>query len=480
MTSQDGRWDAGAFSLVAVGLGLFAAVIIPGQTAGLNVTLTAVGLGGAAAWARRDDLDGWSFAYGGLAVLLATMFAVHSSEWVLGVSLIVAGGLGVIALTGATSWTGILLKPPKMLTTLHRGMRYAFAPLWRRLGEGRARSLEPAVRGIFLTIFLVGVFGGLFVSADQAFARIAEDALIPEWDLGLMPARVIVGLLVVALAGAYMLVPAEGPPSGAARTPYHDGLGRIELVMALGTLNLLFAGFVAVQMAVLFGGRSHVLRTAGLSYAEYARQGFFQLVLVAVLTLGVIATTLWMYGRREASDRRILQGLLGGLCGMTLVILVSASVRLSLYEETYGFTRLRLAVHTTIVWLAILFVLILIAGAMWKGGWLPRTVALSTAFVMLGLNLTSPDAFIAERNVARFEETGEIDAYYASTLGAEAVPALLELPEPERTCAVGPIAWRLDRRSHSWISFNLAELRARELLSTAIVPHDAPASCYTS
>ncbi|MQA99089.1 MAG: DUF4173 domain-containing protein [Actinobacteria bacterium] len=464
----------------AIPVAVLAAAILPGATAGLNVVVVAVALGSVAAWARREDLNGWSYVSGGSAVLLAAMFAVHTSEWVLTVDLIVAGGLGVVALSRATSWTGVLIRPPAMLLTLHRGLGHTLGPLTAPLRPGQGRSLEPAVRGAFLALFLVSLFGGLFVSADPAFGRIAHDVLLPDWDLSLLPARVMVGCIVLALAGAYVLVPVEGPTT-VTGTHRGRGIGRIELAIALGALDLLFIAFVTFQIAVLFGGRGYVLSTAGLTYAEYARQGFFQLVAVAALALGVIAATLWLRDSDEPADRTLVRGLLGILCVGTLVVLASAFIRLTVYEEAYGFTRLRLAVHATIVWLAILFVLVMVAGAIWDGRWLPRAVVLSALAVLLPLNLLSPDAFVAERNLVRYEATGRFDAGYAATLGAEAVPVLLRLPEPLRACAVEPIRARLARRPSSWISFNLAEARARDALAHQEVDGSGgsiPASCY--
>lgn len=462
--SPEGRAREGRFSLGAIPVAVLAAAILPGMTAGLNVAVVSLALGSVVAWVRRDDLSSWSYVLGGGAASLAAMFAVHTSGWVLTVDLIAAGGLGVLALSRTTSWAGVLIRPPAMLLTLHRGLGHALGPLAGRFLERPRRSFEPAVRGGFLALFLVSLFGGLFVSADPAFGRIAHNVLVPDWDLGLLPARVIVGCAVLALAGAYVLVPVEGRMT-VTGTHRGRGIGRVELAIALGALDLLFIAFVTFQIAVLFGGRGYVLSTAGLTYAEYARQGFFQLVAVAALALGVIAATLWLGERDEPADRTLLKGLLGILCGGTLVVLASAFVRLTVYEEAYGFTRLRLAVHATIVWLAVLFALVMVAGAIWDGRWLPRAVVLSGLAVLLPLNLLSPDAFIVERNLVRYEATGHFDARYASTLGAEAVPALLRLPEPLRACAVEPIRARLSRRPSSWISFNLAEAHARDALA---------------
>ena len=74
-------------------------------------------------------------------------------------------------------------------------------------------------------------------------------------------------------------------PPRPARAPAKVALGRLEWALPLGALVVLFAGFVALQLTTLFGGERHVLETAGLTYAEYARSGFAQLLAVAALTL---------------------------------------------------------------------------------------------------------------------------------------------------------------------------------------------------
>ncbi|MGW4336896.1 DUF4153 domain-containing protein [Rhodococcus koreensis] len=74
---------------------------------------------------------------------------------------------------------------------------------------------------------------------------------------------------------------------------------------------------------------------------------------------------------------------------------------MSLYERQYGYTRLRV----TVLWLGVVFVLLV--GAI------------------------DPDAYVARKNVERFEDTGRIDVSYLGSLAVDAVSALDRLPEPE-------------------------------------------------
>jgi uncharacterized protein DUF4153 len=244
-------------------------------------------------------------------------------------------------------------------------------------------------------------------------------------------------------------------------------LGRTEWLTALTLLDLLFVGFVLVQVSVLFGGHRYVLATEGVTYAEYARQGFFQLLAVGALTLAVIAAAV-RWARREGSrDTLVLRLLLGALSVLTLVILASALRRLSLYEDAYGLTQLRFSVHATILWMAGIFLLLLVAGATMRTSWLPRVSVIFTALGILMFTLVNPDGVVAEHNVRRFQETGALDLGYLSSLGADAVPALAALPPQARCWALRPFAERL-LPSDPFLGWNVARERARAILGDGI------------
>jgi len=441
-----------------------AAATLPGRPLGIGVVVVGVGVAIAVSLWRPRILRAETAALGLLSLGLVGMTAIRSAEWLLTVDLLAAAALGSLSVTGGVTWAEVLRAP---LTVLGR-IVVAVPFLARHLaGLGRPlRRLSPALRGGVLGVGLLIVFGGLFAAADPAFSHLIGQVPVPDWNLSLLPARILVfgsvllGVVSLAAAGSrYLAVEARAVSS-------RGGLGRTEWAVALGLLDLLFAAFVAVQVAVLFGGRDHVLRTAGLTYAEYARQGFFQLVAVAVLTLAVVAGAVRWSRLHRLSDRRLLQGLLGLLCGMTLVVLISALRRLLLYEDAFGFTRLRVSVHATILWLAALFVLVLVAGVRWKGRWLPRSSVYLTAIALLVFSLADPDRLVAEQNVQRYRAMGEIDLAYVAGLSADAVPALSDLPPPLRDCALASHA-ALVSDQDDVLGWNLARERARRTLTAS-------------
>lgn len=336
----------------------------------------------------------------------------------------------------------------------------ATVALFAAIRPRRLRPALPAARGLALGLALALVFGGLFASADRAFAQLTGEVLTPDVDLGLLPVRVGAFVVAGAVAGGLALVALAGPR--ATRPRREEGRHRGEWVVALLVLDGLFAVFVAVQVHVLFGGHDHVLETAGLTYAEYARQGFGQLLAVSALTLGVVAAA----ARSEVSHGgRPTAGelLLGLLCLLTLAVIVSALRRLGLYEDAFGFTVLRVTAQAIALWIGALLVAVLVVGSLRRRSLLPRTAAGVTAAALLALTLVNPEGLVAERNVERLRETGRIDLPYLAGLSADAVPALARLDPRRANCVLGAPAAELAGDDGAF-ALNASRERARQEL----------------
>jgi hypothetical protein len=294
----------------------------------------------------------------------------------------------------------------------------------------------------------------LFASADPAFARLVGN-LVPALNAGEFVARVVVFGIVLAfvLFGAYVV--RFAPQLDAMAPPAMRPVQRWEWALPLGVLDALFIAFVVVQATVLFGGHAHVLETEGLTYAEYARQGFWQLLWVSGLTLLVLSGVVRVAGRTTAADRRLLRVLVGTLCATSVVVVISAIHRMWLYQQAYGFSTERLMVITIELWLGAVFVLIAVAGIWMTARWLPRAVLMAGAVALLGLAAMNPERLIAERNIDRYEQIGLLDTDYLLSLSPDIEPALQRLPEEVRQCA----RYR-DDEPDAWYEFNLSRSRA--------------------
>jgi hypothetical protein len=209
---------------------------------------------------------------------------------------------------------------------------------------------------------------------------------------------------------------------------------------------------------VIFGGHDYLQRTTGLTYAEYVRQGFGQLTVATALTLLVIWAAARKAPRASAADRTWLRVSFGLLGLQTLVVVASALYRMHLYQEAYGFTRLRLLVDVFEGWLGLLVLAVMAAGLTLRAPWLPRFAVVTGAVGLLGLAAINPDAWIAERNLERYAESGRVDWAYLRDLSDDAVPTLVALPQDIEACA---LAGR-DRKRDDWLEWNLGRVRAAD------------------
>jgi hypothetical protein len=459
----------------AAAVGVTAAVAVPLDRPGLGwfvvALVAAVAMVPVVRQARRTDptSDTWRAAatdgaWALAAVGLAGVVVVRDAPWLAALCLLAAAAAASIAVAGryfrsiAFAAIAVPLAGVRALPWVVRALRQAR----RGAGERGARTATSAAAGLCL----LAVFGPLLAAADPAFGRLLDD-LLPSVD-GPNLARwaVLFALGGGAVLGAgYLLV---GPPAPADPNPAGPlRLRRIEWALPVGLLVGLFGMFVGVQFATLFGSDDYVLRTTGLTYAEYARGGFWQLLAVTVLALGIV-----LLGSRYApaptpADRAWKRGLLGALTALTLVIVASALSRMWLYQEAYGFTTLRLLVLTCELWLGACFLLVLVAVLRLRAKPVVREMAAAGLVALLALAILNPDRLVAANNVARYAVTGQLDTSYLGRLSADAVPALIELPERERCAVLARIASRLGELDPDWTTWNAARADARVALAEA-------------
>lgn len=491
--------------LVAAGAaGLAAAAALPWDRPGVGWLATALVAAAAtvgAAWARgagtgvsanvgtdavRADVTGragagtriarvlWAIA----ALALVGVGAVRAASWLFVLCLLAACVSGSLSLAGGRSvralFLGTVAVPIATIRALPWTVRGLLA-IRSRTGGSAARTAAAVAVGVALLV----IFGALFAGADAAFAKVLQD-ILPTVDAGVV-SRWLFSFAVLGLGTIGACFLALAPPSFDGEPSQRRPLRRIEWALPVGGLVVLFAAFVGVQATILFGGGDHVLRTAGLTYAEYARSGFWQLLAVTVLTLVVLGIAARKAARQTLADRIWLRSLLGGLAALALVVVASALSRMWAYEQAYGFTQLRLLVSVCEVWLGVVFVFVIVAGVRLHihAMWLPRAVVGTAVVALLGIAALNPDRFIAEQNLIRYEKTGNIDLDYLSQLSADAVPVLDRLPEPQRTCVLVDIDADLDRTGpDDWHGWNLGRTQARATLADYRAPDTrVSASC---
>jgi len=463
MVAMAGFWaarhpgaNARTLALCAV-TGAVAAVLLVGHRLGLGAAVA-----GLLVWApavpglvRRRA---WSdLATAGLAVALVAVLAVRDAGWVAALCVVASGGVGAVAATSARSTPAVLVSLGTWAAGLVRALPWVGRGVGTLAGSRRAQVVV-VVRTAAITGGLLLVFGLLFASADRIFA-----SYVPAVHLDLLPAQVVVGVLVAVVAAAIVHL-AVAPPAWSTLRARPGRPARIgEWLLPVVALDAMVLAFVLVQVGALVGGNRYVRATAGLSYADYARQGFAQLVVATALTLVVVAVAARRAPRGSQRHRLLTRLALGALCLGTLGVVAAALRRMALYVDAFGLTRLRVLAVVVELVLGVVLVLVVVAGVRWRAGWLPRTVVQVVAVAVLGLALVNPDAQIVRYNTSA-DSAQALDIGYLRGLSADAVPAMDALAEPLRSCLLAGVEVDADDGVGGW---NLGRQRAADLIAAA-------------
>jgi hypothetical protein len=485
--------------VIAIGAaaGLLAQLLLFAQQPGINWPIWIAALMGAAVVTRRagatiDRADIW-LPLGALtfAAFIGLrddpglfLFDLLASSGLALASVVAIGGLpvtrntwGTIARLGGSAvvmfWGGA--------TQLTQGLRPLTASAPALGGSSTSRRIA---RGLLLALPLVVAFVLLFAAADAVFQNLVRNAFAFRADVTDWIARLVFGVIAgwffAGTLVAGWLTRDRFPAAAAQRAiERRRPLASVEAITVVVVLDVLFAVFVVIQAAYLFPG-ADPLAASGLTYAEYARRGFFELVAVALMSGLVIVALDWLVDRATLTFRLAS----AALALMTGVVLISAAVRLGIYQSIYGWTELRFYVLAAIVMLAFGVAATLVAIAVRRVGAVPKLVLAAGFVIALTCNAIGPQAFVTAQNIERAinpalvpanGQTG-LDTDYIAGLSADVVPTLIRardrLPSGEsagldvflrRTAST----LRADALKGSWQSWNLSRQNALDALNAA-------------
>lgn len=394
-----------------------------------------------------------------LALALLAVGALRASEWLFILCVLTAGVVASLAVVRRSAHGVVFDMAAVPLTALLFAVPWLYHGV-TRVRRARMSSQQRVWWSALITVALLVVFVPLLAGADAVFATLV-DGVLPSMDAAELSRWMLLFLLAaLGTAGALYLLAAPPPAAGTVvRQRVSRRLTRLEWALPVGALTILFAVFVGTQLAVLFGGDDYVQRTADLTYAEYARSGFWQLSAVSVLTLAVITVVQRWAARDTVADRAWLRAALAAVSVLTLVIVASALSRMWTYQQAYGFTVLRLLVEVFELWIAAIYLLVLASLVRLRQGWLPRAAVGAAAATLLALAIMNPERLIADRNIDRWEAGKSLDTDYLNDLSTDVLPAADRLPDALRREVVGPIVLRLDE--DTWRDWNLSRANAR-------------------
>ncbi|MHB8126826.1 MAG: DUF4153 domain-containing protein [Desulfitobacteriaceae bacterium] len=349
----------------------------------------------------------------------------------------------------------------------------------RGINPGKFSIAYKVLIGLLVAIPLLIVIVPLLASADDVFHHFVE--LIPnvfkDININEFVARLIIVTMVTCLMFSYLwslfCSKTEINKALSDTDSLHKSsafLDPITVTTILVLIDVLYVFFIAIQFSYLFGSLRYGL-PHDFTYAQYARKGFFELVVITLINLLILLGNMNFVKASGSRIDKVVKVLNTALVVSTLIMLLSAHFRMFLYEEAYGFTYLRVLTHAFMGYLFVLFVVTLCK--IWY-----QTLHLLKSYIAISIvaytlvNYINIDSVIVKNNIERYNKGNPIDILYLTKLSYDAVPKLVDLMNS--TSDQG-LAKQLENgltykkqvleRVTPWQSFNISKYRARKVLS---------------
>lgn len=292
----------------------------------------------------------------------------------------------------------------------------------RRVREVKNKNTRYIIYGILLGIPMVIFAVALLSSADAIFSQYIGRGFGFLWTHIIASPNVflVLFLMILGFFGIYTFLSALTLNNMPEWKKEKEKKNPVTALTFTGMMTVIYLIFCGIQVLFLFTGG--LVLPEGYTYAEYAHQGFFQLLFVCLFNFVLVMFCISIFRMNH-----MLRIVLTVFSGCSYIMIISAAFRMVLYISVYHLSFLRVLV-LWFLWL----LMILMAGvltAIWKEEFpVFRYSMLVVTVCYLVFSFGRADYWIAEYNVAQMGGgIGRDDMYYLCSLSLDAAPALAKL-----------------------------------------------------
>lgn len=299
-----------------------------------------------------------------------------------------------------------------MIDTIYMPIR-TFLPmrfLFKKREDDTRKSFKPLIIGVLSSLPIVGIIIALLSGADETFKNVMN-SLIPNLDELFL--EYIVIFIIVSVFFFYVFLSVMIRNEIKFQKISTKIRKKIKLVYFLPTIimiNILYIIFVVIQFSYLFGNLPKEF-----TYAEYARKGFFELLVVSLINLLILVIFRIFINMDTKKQKNIYKILSTCICMFTLVLLASSVAKMLLYIRTYDLTLMRLNVLVFTLYLFLFFIIFIAKIWIEKLYFNKLIVLYSICFYSL-YNAVDAYSIVVNTNYKVYQKTGKIDDYYLKKL----------------------------------------------------------------
>ncbi|MDF2989227.1 MAG: hypothetical protein K0R50_4737 [Eubacterium sp.] len=285
--------------------------------------------------------------------------------------------------------------------------------------------------GLAVSLPVAVILMGLFMSADAVFEKAVNNVIdFAGLDLGNIFADVFLGFWGGIFLSAALLGLKYEEEKQKSAGKVGNNIDRLVIGTFLTIINICLIAFVGFQFAYLFGGTANITLT-DMTYAEYARRGFFELTAASAIIFTIALLVLIMTKKIEDQLPVWVKLCTVSLCLCNGVLLVSAVKRMLLYVDAYGLSVKRVLTLWLMCLIALCLVWMIIKCFAPKID-VMRLIGVTVVAAVCILSLTNTEKLIARYNIDRYISDPTkitIDIYHLGSLSYTTSPEIARLKE---------------------------------------------------
>jgi len=372
-------------------------------------------------------------------LLLSSTYFIFDNPVFRILNLIIIPTLYVIMIIVATSTTPMKSMLSKIILIVMEPLNYfgeIFAEIKMQImkkfniqkKEKEPKDRQDIVKAIFFTIIIVLLVLSLLMSADKEFSNLFTNLIKSIQDVTIPELVIRIGVIILLffyIASFFINMLSSYNVLKEYEEKDKQPKENLTIYMMLTVLNIIYLIFCYVQIKSL-------LTIENIKYSSYARNGFFQLMIVSIINITMILKATDKNLIETAKQQKYKKAMCIIMIIFTLVIIISSFVRMSLYQQNYGDTRLRVLVNFTLITEIILLIPTIIYIIKLEINLVKSYFIIITTMYCI-INFVNIDNMIAKNNIDRYIDTGKIDVYYLTYgLGStDTTQQLIRLKETE-------------------------------------------------
>ena len=292
----------------------------------------------------------------------------------------------------------------------------------------RKKSVGKALLGLAIALPLILLSGFLLYCGDDAFRGMLNGIDFDKAPEKLLSIALAIPVFILLFSRLFSLRDIKRERC----EEKGKGLDPVVLTFFLLGISLVYLLYLFSQLAYFFNGFMGFL-PEDFTYAEYARRGFFELTAVSFINIVTVMLCTAFCRKKEGKLPVSVKLMLMFLCVFSLVIAFTEVAKMKMYMDAFGLTRLRILTTVFTVFLALVFVTLIMRLFIKKTPYMKIAAVIGAAMV-IALNFINIDGVIARYNVQAYrdETLKTIDVRTITSLNDAAVPSLIELAEDEK------------------------------------------------